>query len=178
MSDDIKEKVIQEIKSSPTGMFAIQLDESKHMSSCAQLLVCVRYIFLCDIQGEYLLCTQLETTTAAEDVMEKLSSFFKVNKIPWENCCGVCTDGAPAMPGSKSGLQKHVMEVAPNAKGVHCMIYCFALALKTLPDELCKILEEVIKCVKFVKAGAMNSRIFQNLCRDMDSEHEAFLFYS
>ncbi len=37
------------------------------------------YVFLCDIKEEYLLCTQLETTTTAEDVMEKLSSFFKAN---------------------------------------------------------------------------------------------------
>ena len=77
--------------------------------------------------------------------MEKLSSFFKVKSIPWENCCGVCTDGALAMLGSKSGLQKRVKEVAPNAKGVHCMIHRFALASKTLPDELCKILEAVVK---------------------------------
>ncbi len=58
------------------------------------------------------------------------------------------------------------------------MIHRFALASKTLPDELCKILEAVVKCVNFVKAGDLNSRLFQNLCRDMDSEHEAFLFYS
>ncbi|XP_042225326.1 protein ZBED8-like [Homarus americanus] len=167
MSDDIKEKVIQEIKLSPTGMFTIQLDESTDVSSCAQLL-----------REEYLLCTQLETTTTDVDVMEKLSSFFTANRISWDNCCGVCTDGAPAMMGSKSGFQKRVKEVAPNAKGIHCMIHHFALASKTLPDELCKILEVVVKCVNCVKAGDLNSRFFQNLCRDMDSEHEALLFYS
>ncbi|XP_042230543.1 SCAN domain-containing protein 3-like [Homarus americanus] len=80
--------------------------------------------------------------------------------------------------GSKSGFQKRVKEVAPNAKGIHCMIHHFALASKTLPDELCKILEAVVKCVNFVKALDLNSCFFQNLCRDMDSEHEALLFYS
>ncbi len=58
------------------------------------------------------------------------------------------------------------------------MIHRFALASKTLLDELCKILESVIKCVNFVKAGALNSRLSQNLCIDMDSEHKALLFYS
>ncbi len=159
-------------------MFAIQPDESTDVSSCAQLLVFVRYVFLCDTKEKYLLCTQLETTTTDEDVMEKLSPFFKANRIPWENRCRVCTDGAPAMLGSKFGFQKRVKEVAPNAKGFHCMIHRFALASKTLPDELCKILEAVVKCVNFVKAGALNSRLFQNLCRDMDSEHEPLLFYS
>ncbi len=58
------------------------------------------------------------------------------------------------------------------------MIHRFALASKTLPDELSKILEAVVKCVNFVKAGALHSPLFQNLSRDMDSEHEALLFYS
>ncbi|XP_042228048.1 protein ZBED8-like [Homarus americanus] len=35
MSDDIMEQMIQEIKSPPTGMFAIQLDASTDVSSCA-----------------------------------------------------------------------------------------------------------------------------------------------
>ncbi len=81
ISDDINERVIQNIKSSPAGMFATQLDESTDVSSCAQLLVFVRYVFLCDVKEEYVLCTQLEITTTAEDVMEKLSSFFRTNRI-------------------------------------------------------------------------------------------------
>ncbi len=105
MSDYIKEKVIQEIKSSPAGMFAIQLGESTDVRSCAQLLVYVRYVFLCDIKEECLLCTQLETTTTAEDVMEKLSSFFKANRIPWENCCGVYRRGS-----SDAGIKIRVPE--------------------------------------------------------------------
>ncbi len=67
---------------------------------------------------------------------------------------------------SKSGFLKRVKEVAPNVNGVHCMIHRFALAWKNLPDELCKILEAVVKCVNFLKDGALNSRLFQNLCRD------------
>ncbi len=71
-----------------------------------------------------------------------------------------------------------ITEVAPNDKGVHCMIHHFAMASKTLPDELSKILEAVVKCVNFVKAGALYSRLFQDLCREMDSERETLLFYS
>ncbi|XP_042210893.1 SCAN domain-containing protein 3-like [Homarus americanus] len=138
------------------------LDESTDVSSCAQLLVFVRYVFLRDIKDEYLFCAQLETTTTTLDVMEKLTSFFTANGITWENCCEVCTDGAPAMLGSKSGLQKQVKEGAPSAKGVQFIIYRFALASKTLlPDALCKILEAVVKCVNFVKTGDLNSRLFQ-----------------
>ncbi|XP_029650330.1 protein FAM200A-like [Octopus sinensis] len=35
-----------------------------------------------------------------------------------------------------------------------------------------------IKVVKFVKGGALNSRLFKLLCKDVESEHEAFLFHT
>ncbi len=55
--DKQKEKVIQEIRLSPNGMFAIQLDESTNVGSRAQLLVFVRHVFLCDIKEEYAMYT-------------------------------------------------------------------------------------------------------------------------
>ena len=42
MSEDVKKQVVNEIKASP--MFSFQVDESTDVSSCAQLLVFVRYI--------------------------------------------------------------------------------------------------------------------------------------
>ena len=35
-----------------------------------------------------------------------------------------------------------------------------------------------IKVVNFIKAGALNSRLFKQLCVDMDSEHQALLFHT
>ncbi len=81
------------------------------------------------------------------------------------------------MESVQIGLHR-VKELVLIAKGVHCIIHRFALASKTLPDELCKILEAVVKCVNFMKAGDLKSRLFQNLCRVIDSEYEALLFYS
>ncbi len=42
MSDDIKEKVTQEIRSSPAGIFAIQLDESTdRRSRLVKIVLCL-----------------------------------------------------------------------------------------------------------------------------------------
>lgn len=43
---------------------------------------------------------------------------------------------------------------------------------------LYKILEAVVKCISSVKAEDLDSRLFQQLCRDMDAEHETLLFLS
>ena len=45
MSNDIKSQVVQQIKDAPFGLFTIQLDESTDVSSCAQLMVFVKYIY-------------------------------------------------------------------------------------------------------------------------------------
>lgn len=90
--------------------------ESSDARFSAQLLVFVGNGFLCDIKEECLLCTQLETSTRAARVKGNLSSFIKADRIPEGKCCRVCTDEAPSMPGSKSGFQRRVKEVAPTVK--------------------------------------------------------------
>ncbi|XP_064468647.1 zinc finger BED domain-containing protein 5-like [Ornithodoros turicata] len=43
MADDIRDQVVQQIKSAAFGLFSIQLDESTDVASCSQLLVFARY---------------------------------------------------------------------------------------------------------------------------------------
>jgi hypothetical protein len=45
MAYDILSQVVDEIKSGPSGMFSIQLDESTDVTHLAQLLVYVRYVY-------------------------------------------------------------------------------------------------------------------------------------
>ena len=99
MADDVKEQVLDEVRASP--LFSFQLDETTDVTSYSQLLVYVRYIHSDDIKEEFLFCEALETTTKSVDVMNKVSIFFVSEKLQWERVCGVCTDGAPAMLGSK-----------------------------------------------------------------------------
>ena len=174
MSEDMKEQVINELKASP--MFCIQVDESTDVSLCAQLLVFVRYIHLEDIKKEFLFCSELETTTKSVNI--KNNNLFDSEKLQWENLFGVCTDGAPAMLGSQSGFQKKVKELALQAKGTHCVVHRYALASKTLPFSLQNVLDSIIKIVNYLKSWNFNTRLFKQLCKDMNSKHEALLYYT
>ena len=81
------------------------------------------------------------------------------------------------MLGSRSGFQIKVKAKSPQAKGFHCIIHRSALACKTLPISLKKVLNFVIKLVNFVKGSALNSRLYKKFCRDMNADHESQLFY-
>ncbi|XP_040275677.1 protein ZBED8-like [Bufo bufo] len=178
MSADILSQVVQEIKSAPLPIFSIQLDESTDVANCSQLLVFVRYINDGDFKDEFLFCKPLETTTTARDVFDKVGSFLKEHQISWEKVCGVCTDGAPAMLGCRSGFQRLVLNESPKVIGTHCMIHRQILATKTLPQNLQEVMKSVISCVNFVKASSLNSRLFSQLCNELDATHNALLFHT
>ena len=129
-------------------------------------------------KDELLFCSLLEKTTKAVSVFEKVSSFYESENVFWENLCGCCTDGAPAMSKTKSGFQAYVKKQDPNTKGVRCMIHRHALASKTLPPLLCKVPDQAIRMVNFVKDGALNSPLFKQLCIDMDVDRHVLLFYA
>ena len=178
MSEDIKEQVIIEINKSVFGLFSIQLDESVDVSSVSQLMVFVRYAVGASVKKELLFCSALNTSTKASDVLEKVDHFFNENKISWNNLCGVCTDGAPAMLGSKSGFRALVQSKATGVIFTHCFIHREALASKTLLRGLQDVLNITIKIVNFVKSSSLHTRLFKKLCEDMESEHKNLLYYT
>ena len=145
MSLDVKQQVIEEINASP--LFAFQVDESTDVALCSQLVLFVQYIHEYDSKNEFLFCIFLKTTTKSEDVMEKIFAFFDTEGLQWNKLCGICTDGAPTMLGSRSVFQTEVKAKSPQAKGFHCSIHRYALACKTLPISLKEVLNLVIKLI-------------------------------
>ena len=136
------------------------------MALCSQILVFVRYIHEHDIKNEFLFCTPLKTTTGSADVFETISTFFDTMGLDWNKVCGIGTDGAPAMLGSKSGFQAKVKEKS-QAKDFHCIIHRYALASNALPGSLKDVFDLVIKLVNYIKGSALNCRLFKEFCRDM-----------
>ena len=176
MAQDIREQVTEKIRMSP--MFAIQCDESTDVAHLSQLMVYARYISGNAVEEELLFCRPLETTTTADDVLRVVSQFFDQNNLSCEKVVGVCTDGAPAMLGSRSGFITKVKQKNPLIVGTHCVIHREALAAKTLPPAIQNILTAVIKVVNYIKNSALNTRLFTELCRDMGTDHENLLYYT
>ncbi len=150
MAQDVKEQVLDSVRHSP--FFALQIDESTDVASCAQLLTYVRYVKNMDIQEEFLFSSPLPTHTTGEQIFNKLNEFVRKNDIDWERCCGICSDGAKSMTGHHSGLISRVKEVAPRAVWTHCTIHRQALAAKKMPNDLRSVLDEAVKIVNLIKA--------------------------
>ena len=79
MSEDIKDQVIDEMKSA--GSFSFQINESIDVSSCAQLIAFVRYLLKGIFKDEFLFCIDLLSRTRGEDIYQNIDAFLKKNDI-------------------------------------------------------------------------------------------------
>src|SRR5215469_5564523 len=169
--------VLIELKNSP--FFALQCDESTDVAHCCQLLVFVRFLGKDNTIKEELLLSQcLETSSKGSDVMKIICDYFEKNELKWENLSGFCTDDAPSMLGSRSGLASLVKQKNSSILTTHCVIHRQALANKTLPEEPANTLKVAIKLVNTVKKSSLNTRVFKKLCSDLEADHVMLLFHT
>ena len=160
------------------GKWSYQLDESTDTGKNAQLMVYVRYEGDTDLEEEFLFCTQLTTTATGADIFNVVDNFQQKEDINWENCVSLCTDGAPAILDARQGFTARFKEVNPNVQVGHCLIHRENLAAQHLSRDLSAVMQEVVDVVNFIKSSAVNSRLFEQMCVDLGSQFQHFLFYS
>ena len=90
----------------------------------------------------------------------------------------VCTDGAPAMLGNKSGFFALLKQDIPHLLGTHCFLHRHALASKTLPSKSKNVLDICVRTINWIRGRALNHRLFKSLCQDYGSEHSVLLFHT
>ncbi|CAK6977529.1 SCAN domain-containing protein 3-like [Scomber scombrus] len=155
LSADIQSQLLDRLRS--CEQFSIQLDESTDISSAAQL------IFFGALSLGMRHFGGLSVLQGA--------------RLSWEKCVAVCTDGAAAMTGRKSGVTARIKSVNPRIMATHCMLHRQALASKDMEPDLHSVLNTAVTAVNFVKSRALQSRLFGQLCRDMDAGHDTLLYH-
>ena len=126
---------------------------------------------------ELLFCKPIELGCRGIDLFNIIDNFISTNNLDWGKCISICTDGAKAMSGSRSGLRSLIQEHAPMAKWMHCMIHREALVAREQSPELGATVEIVTKVINFIKTRPSKSRVFEKLCAEMNAEHRSLLFY-
>ncbi|XP_072377778.1 protein FAM200A-like [Diabrotica undecimpunctata] len=66
----------------------------------------------------------------------------------------------------------------PRIIGSHCIIHRQSLASQTLPEPLNVTLNLAIKIVNHIKSSVLNTRLFQALCQELNSDQETLLFHT
>ncbi|XP_071035334.1 protein FAM200A-like [Parasteatoda tepidariorum] len=82
------------------------------------------------------------------------------------------------MTGRLSGLTARIKEVAPESEFTHCLIHREVLAGRKMSPEFNSVLIDVVKVINYIKAFALNSRLFEQLCEEMEAEYRCRLLYT
>lgn len=176
MSSDIEKNVCS--NKLQDSNFALQIDESTDITNKAQLLAFIRFIDEDKIVNQFLFCKELSATTKGEDVFNLLNNYLDKWQLSWKSCVGICTDGAPSMVGCVKGLTAFVKNQNENVIVTHCFLHREALMTKTLGDKLKEVLDQVVQMVNFIKTRPVKSRLFEQICIDMDSQHRRLLLHT
>ncbi|QQP53813.1 Protein ZBED8-like [Caligus rogercresseyi] len=177
MAADVCNQVCQEIRASEFRA-SLQLDESTDIANQSQLIAFVRYEKEKKVKEEFLFCELLTTTTTAEEVKKLVDYFFEKNGLSWMQFQHICTDGAPAMIGVRTGFVTLVKSKWPHISNSHCSLHRYALASKTMPPELMSVLDSVISSINFIRGRAKNHRLFGMMAQEMGSTHTSLLYHT
>ena len=175
MAADVEEKLCDILKNTS---FSLQIDESTLPSNEALLLAYVRFIREERICEEMLFARTLLTNKTGSAIFKVVETFFNEKGIPLTNILACATDGEPAMIGQHKGFLGFLKKAVPGVLTMHCVIHRQHLVAKNLSSELHEVLNLVIKAVNKIKANALNSRLFTQLCKENDEDFESLVLHT
>ena len=124
---------------------------------------------------EDMLCALLlPTNTTVAKLFTSLNNYI-LGKLNWSFYASICMDRAAVMIGQLSGFTTQVKEVASECESTHCVIHRDMLASLKVSPEPNNVLQDVLKIINHIKENAFNSRLFTQLCEEMDAEHTRLL---
>ena len=158
--------------------FALQVDETTDITGKAQLLAFVRFENEGEIIENFLCCKELPETTKGHDIFNILSSNLESYNLSWNQCVGICTDGAPSMIGSVQGFVSRVKEKNSEVITTHCFLHREVLVSKIIGNDLKQVLDITVNMVNFIKQRPLKSRMFARLCENMQKDHVTLLLHT
>ena len=114
----------------------------------------------------------LPARSTGAEIYNITEKFFE-EKLRWNNCVSVCTDGASSMIGKSKGFASKVKQINPDVQISHCFLHREVLMANTLPDDFKKVFDTAVKLVNFIEA-----RLLEILCKEMGAAHKGLLLHT
>ena len=121
-----------------------------------------------------LLCEPISRSTS-EEIFNTVHSYIRTKGLDWHKCIGICTDEARAICSRNSSVVTGIRERNLNASWTHCNLHRAASVSKHISDDFKNVLKTSVKIVNFIKSIPLQSRLFEKLCEEMESNHKTLL---
>ena len=107
-----------------------------------------------------------------------VEDYFQKKSIPLTNIISCATDGAPSMVGRHHGFLSYLKKAVSKVLTLHCVIHRQHLVAKNLNEKLYESLLTVVTAVNKIKANALNSQLFHQLCIENDEDFQCLLLHT
>uniref|UniRef100_A0A8C5PAV1 HAT C-terminal dimerisation domain-containing protein n=1 Tax=Leptobrachium leishanense TaxID=445787 RepID=A0A8C5PAV1_9ANUR len=174
MSSNITNQQVDDLK--VVSALLIAVDESCDLNDTAQVSLFVRFMSATGPKEELLGLLPLKGQTRGEDIANAVIGCIEKYHIPLDKIVSIATDGAKSMTGVRNGFVAIMKEkITHEILTYHCIIHQEALCAQTFPEEMCKVMELVIKMINSIVAKALHHRQFKEFLVEMESEYADLL---
>lgn len=161
LSNAVLNQLLDEIKAAEC--FAIIIDETADISRKEQVSISFRITTLDFEVNEIFIGFYHTPNTKSSTLLKIVEDVLLRYNLQFCNLRGQCYDGAAAMSGKISGLQKRVREIEPRALYVHCTAHSLNL-----------VAQDAMKNIDIVNNFVGVSKELINFVRDSPKRMEAF----
>ena len=144
ISEDICDQSVSRMRTS-------KVDEATDVAKDAHLIAYIRYVEETDIIEDILFCKPIPGKATSNEIFNIMDRYFDENDIMWNNCIGLCTDGARSVSRHKAGLQVLSKKKTPDVLWRHCMLHRAALVSQNIWEELNNAFTKAMKVINHLK---------------------------
>jgi hypothetical protein len=120
---------------------------------------------------DFCCCKELPETNKGSDIFKILSSHLESCGLSWNQCVGICTDGAPSMIGSIKDFVTLVKGKSHDVIPTHCFLHRDVIVSKTIGEDSKQVLDVAVSMDNFINQRPLTSRMFAKLCESMQKGH-------
>ena len=133
LADTIAKPILDSLKASP--FFSLCIDETTDVSIIKQLIVYARYLVGGTVSTSFIRILELPDGTA-KSITDSVCMLCSELGLNIHQLCGLGSDGAAVMLGSRGGVSKLLTDKVPFLVSNHCIAHRLALACGKSANEI------------------------------------------
>ncbi|XP_036177180.1 general transcription factor II-I repeat domain-containing protein 2A-like, partial [Myotis myotis] len=153
MSSNITNQQVEDLKL--VSSLSIAVDESCDINDTAQVSLSVQFISSTGPKEELLGFLPLRGQTRGEDIANAVIECIEKHHIPLVKIVSISTDGSKSMTGVRNGFVAILKEKINHEILTIASFIKKRLCAQTFPEEICEVVELVIKIINSIIAKAL-----------------------
>ena len=173
IGDVMIDTVVSEVKKAK--YYSILADETTDISGQEQLSLCVRYVNSDFSVQERFILFEIVSDLTGKGLAETILRLLDHVNLNIDDIVGQGYDGASAMSGNKSGVQKYICDKVPMATYVHCANHTLNLCLEKAGQipEIQSCISTMKEIIVFFRESPKRSKYLALIVEELSEDDES-----